>query len=84
MQLSPDVSFRTVYSRVTRGRLTVLFDLQPSAEPIVLDEELPGQSFPAVDTIAAVVAPVVSDGVVEAHDFVHEVAEELGLARYLG
>jgi hypothetical protein len=66
-----------------RSKLTILFDLQPAAEPISLDEKFPGQSLPAVHTVSAVITPVIPDGAVEAHHFVHEVAEELGLAGYL-
>ena len=63
---------------------TVLLHLQPSSKPIGLDEKLPGQALPPVDAIAAVVAPGVSDGQVKAHNLVHEMAEQLGLAGHLG
>jgi hypothetical protein len=68
---------------VVRGQPTVFFYLQPTTEPIALHKEFPGQSFPAVHAVSAIVSPDIPDGIVEAHDFVHEVAEELRLAGYL-
>src|SRR5690242_15080773 len=63
---------------------TVLFYSQPLVEPVSLDEEFPRQAVPAAQTVAAVVCPCVSDGRVEAHHLVYEMAEELRLVGYLG
>lgn len=63
---------------------TVLFDLQPASEPITLNKKFPRQPFPPIQAVATVVAPGVSDGAIEAHHFVHQVAEKLGLSGHFG
>ena len=62
---------------------TIFLNLQPLPEPVSLDKKLPRKPLPPLQSIATVVPPILSNCGVEAHDFVQEVAQKLGLGSHL-
>ena len=68
-------AIRSVSNFLVSSKCKVLFDGQPAEEPGVCGENFPREASPGFGGRASVVAPVIAESGVKAHDFVNQMRE---------